>query len=163
MRDLHAEVVRGLVEGGVRCSGQDDLGPPLHRAGVPRGLHRQHDRLGAAAGEDAGAAAELVRGEPDDPAFERDDAGERRGVEAVDLQHLLVGGGGEVVHRVASGVVHVRGDLAAAHGQVGVPQPGELGEQVGGGAAGFGQGAVGRVSGHRACFLGRGRTAVSRG
>src|SRR5690606_26089841 len=76
--------------------------------------------------------------------LQRDDAGERGGVEAVDLQHLQVGGGGEVVHVLASGVVDVGGDLAAAHGQVRLAEPRELGEQFAGGTAVLGQCAGGR-------------------
>lgn len=140
------QIAVGLVEGGVGGDGDDDLRGEDVRAGVPCGLHREDDRLGSAAGEDAGGgvvAAEAGGGRADDLAFEGDDAGERGRIQTVDLHHRQVGPFGGLAYFGTAAVVDVGGGVAAPGGQVGGGEDGEFGEEVGAGAAGLGQARVG--------------------
>ncbi len=135
-RNLHRldpEVVRRLVEGGVRGGRDDHPRPGDVGVGVAGGLDREQHRLGAARGDRAdggGGGVEQAGGEPDQLVLHPEQARERRRVEAV--------GAGVGRHRRPAdpvglgqpGVVDVGEAPPARDGQVGTLQLGEPREHV---------------------------------
>jgi hypothetical protein len=96
---LEAEVLRRLVEGGVDRLGRDDVRLAellvLAACAIPRRLHREQDRLGAAArhrADDVGAAVDHRCGHADDLGLHLLQALEGHRVEEVLREEELVGG-----------------------------------------------------------------------
>ncbi|CAM3541579.1 hypothetical protein NODU109028_21505 [Nocardioides dubius] len=118
---LDAEVVRGLVEGGMRGARDDHPRPGDLASCVAGALHRQQHRLGAAGGHGADRArggVEEVGGHADHVVLHLQQRGERGRVQAVGAGIGSHRGPAQLVDLAQAGVVDVGERAAAVHRQV---------------------------------------------